>query len=520
MDTDIAKGPQVKPDHVAAELPTRDHESMDNGDATEVVALGSVDHALAAKMRLVNEAIEQLGLTGYHVKLFFLNGFGYAVDSLLLFLMSIAASQVVLEYNPPFTHGAQLAFYIALFIGALFWGSTADIVGRKFAFNFSLLISAVFAIAAGGASSYIGWASLVAVSAFGSGGNLVLDTTVFLEYLPGSKQWLLTLLAAWWGVGQFVAGVIAWGFMSNYSCPSDGSVPCTKENNMGWRYLFYTSGSLVFVMSIARVLIIRFHETPKYLLCQGQDELVVEQLRSLAEKYHRPCDLTLERLEECGQITTTHANQPTSPVEIWVHVRGLFSTKRLAISTALVWFSWALIGLGYSLYYVFLPDYLASRAEKSGDSSAYITWRNYAITNLMSIPGPIIAAFMSETRLLGRKYTMAIGAIMTMVFFFAYTAVRTDAQNLGFSCAISVTINIYYGTLYAYTVEVMPSAHRGTGNGIAVSFNRLMGTMSAVVGTFASTSSSVPIYVCAAMLGVAGITAVLFPFETRGKRSV
>lgn len=55
MDTDIAKGPQVKPDHVAAELPTRDHESMDNGDATEVVALGSVDHALAAKMRLVNE---------------------------------------------------------------------------------------------------------------------------------------------------------------------------------------------------------------------------------------------------------------------------------------------------------------------------------------------------------------------------------------------------------------------------------------------------------------------------------
>lgn len=66
----------------------------------------------------------------------------------------------------------------------------------------------------------------------------------------------------------------------------------------------------------------------------------------------------------------------------------------------------------------------------------------------------------------------------------------------------------------------MPSAHRGTGNGIAVSFNRLMGTMSAIIGTFASTASSIPIYVCAAMLGVAGITALLFPFETRGKRSI
>lgn len=43
--------------------------------------------------------------------------------------------------------------------------------------------------------------------------------------------------------------------------------------------------------------------------------------------------------------------------------------------------------------------------------------------------------------------------------------------------------NIYYGTLYAYTPEVLPSAHRGTGNGIAIGFNRIMGIMSAVIAT-------------------------------------
>lgn len=79
---------------------------------------------------------------------------------------------------------------------------------------------------------------------------------------------------------------------------------------------------------------------------------------------------------------------------------------------------------------------------------------------------------------------------------------------------------MYYGPLYAYTVEVMPSAHRGTGNGIAVSFNRLMGIVSSLVGTYSSTATSVPIYVCAAMMGVAGVIAALFPFETRGKRSI
>lgn len=135
---------------------------------------------------------------------------------MLLFLMSISADQVVAQYPPQFTRGAQLGFYIALLVGALFWGGSADIIGRKWAFNFSLLTSAIFAITAGAAPNYAAWATLVAISAFGSGGNLVLDTTVFLEYLPSNKQWLLTLLAGWWGVGQTAAGLIAWPFMGEH----------------------------------------------------------------------------------------------------------------------------------------------------------------------------------------------------------------------------------------------------------------------------------------------------------------
>jgi MFS family permease len=85
----------------------------------------------------------------------------------------------------------------------------------------------------------------------------------------------------------------------------------------------------------------------------------------------------------------------------------------MTLSTSLVWFSWALIGLGYALYYVYLPEYLASRNASAGETSTYLTWRNYAITNLCAIPGPIIAAFMSELPILGRRGTMAIGAFIT-----------------------------------------------------------------------------------------------------------
>ena len=37
----------------------------------------------------------------------------------------------------------------------------------------------------------------------------------------------------------------------------------------------------------------------------------------------------------------------------------------------------------------------------------------------------------------GRRGTMIIGALITMVFFFAYTQVRTNGENTGFTCAIS-----------------------------------------------------------------------------------
>jgi hypothetical protein len=186
---------------------------------------------------------------------------------------------------------------------------------------------------------------------------------------------------------------------------------------MGWRYLFYTSGALVFILSIARVLVIRFHETTKFLLCQGRDEDVVKTLQDLASKHNQVCPLTLEQLQAHGPIHSTHAQNRASLSEVAIHVRGLFATRTLALSTALVWFSWALIGLGYALYYVYLPEYLASRGSSSGASSPDITWRNYAITNLCAVPGPILAGFLCEMPIFVRKRTMAIGALVTSKYF-------------------------------------------------------------------------------------------------------
>ncbi|KAI7488402.1 MFS general substrate transporter [Hortaea werneckii] len=516
----------------ATSIPSHDASdeiSMQKGD---LLGQESTDPVFNAKMHLVNNAIDEIGMTPYTWRLFCLNGFGYAVDSQILLIQSIIATYAAYEFQPGFGNGMTIAAYVGMLLGALFWGLSADVIGRKYAFNISLLLSSVFCIVAGASPNWVVLGLFVCLASFGSGGNLVLDTAVFLEYLPSNKQWLLTLMAAWWGLGQLIAGLFAWAFLPNYSCPGDPTetgIECGWGNNAGWRYVWFANGALVFVMSILRITIIRLKETPKFLLGEGKDAEVVEVLRFIANKYHRPCSLTVEKLEECGITNDTtnrrgslsaHAGSKWSPVEIWVHLRGLFATKKMGLSTTLIWFSWLLIGLAYPLYNVFLPQYLRTRGAQLGSLSEYEQWRNYAIANACGIPSPILAGLMCRSGWFwGRRGTMIIGTLLTMAFFFAYTQVKNNAQNAGFTSAINFCLNIYYGTLYAYTPEVLPSAHRGTGNGISIALNRVMGILSAVIATYADTSTPVPIYLCAALYIVMGIVAGVFPFEPMGSRS-
>jgi MFS family permease len=140
-------------------------------------------------------------------------------------------------------------------------------------------------------------------------------------------------------------------------------------------------------------------------------------------------------------------------------------------------------------------------------TSIFVLERRGTLVNFSGIWGPVLAGWMCGTRL-GRKYTMVVGALVTMAFFFAYTQVRTATQNVSidatrrsvgadkdmqvaFTCIVNFCLNIYYGTLYAYTPEVLPSAHRGTGNGIAIGWNRIMGILSAVIATVAGVSYNV-----------------------------
>lgn len=122
----------------------------------------------------------------------------------------------------------------------------------------------------------------------------------------------------------------------------------------------FTGGALMFVMSALRILIIRLPETPKYLVTSGKEEELVVMLQNLANTYRRPCSLTLDALSACGTTATSESGGRSNPLKglgksLAGHVGGLFSTKKLALSTCLIWASWTMIGLGYPLFFLYLP---------------------------------------------------------------------------------------------------------------------------------------------------------------------
>lgn len=81
---------------------------------------------------------------------------------LLIVIQSITQMAVTQEFgNPnPEIKGVSLASQVGMLVGAAAWGLSADVVGRKFAFNSSLFMIASFVLIAGGMPSYLSYCAM------------------------------------------------------------------------------------------------------------------------------------------------------------------------------------------------------------------------------------------------------------------------------------------------------------------------------------------------------------------------
>ncbi|TFY74867.1 hypothetical protein EWM64_g9144 [Hericium alpestre] len=230
---------------------------------------------------------------------------------------------------------------------------------------------------------------------------------------------------------------------------------------MGWRYLLFTLGGLMLLLSFVRLFVFKLYESPRFLIGRGRDTEAVTVVHAIARYNGVESTLSIEDLrmaEKSAEGKPSAARwRVLSEDSSWnaQHVRALFATRKMAFSSSLLIALWGIIGLASTLYNSFLPFLLASRGAKFADATYYTTYRN-----------------------------------------------------------------IMYGVLYAISPELFPAKDRGTGNGLVSTATRIFGVIAPVIALYANLQTAVPVYISGALIIGAGGLALLLPFEPRGRASI
>lgn len=254
-----------------------------------------------------------------------------------------------------------------------------DIIGRRWAFNLTCLISAAFGLGLGGCNSYTAFLVVTAFVGFGIGGNIPIDTTICLEFIPQNRRFLLALLSIFQPIGVVVCSAIAYGFIPSYSCSPNFSeadplpscynvaagVPCcTRASNKGWRYLMFTIGAITLGVFLLRFAAFDFQESPKFLVFRGQDAKAIEVLQHIAKFNKRQCGITKLDFESL----TTESSSMTSATELLgagdaqrltsvkekimielARYKMLFNSWQMTRLTTLVWLTYICDFWGFTL---------------------------------------------------------------------------------------------------------------------------------------------------------------------------
>ena len=126
---------------------------------------------------------------------------------------------------------------------------------------------------------------------------------------------------------------------------------------MGWRYLVSTFGGLGLLLAFLRIIVLPLHESPRYLLGRGNDEAAVAVVREIARYNGTETRLTVDDLEEAArnaeQKENAHRWRVLHQNSVWTgsHVRELFATKKMALSTSLLIWIWGTHQVSVAAWY-------------------------------------------------------------------------------------------------------------------------------------------------------------------------
>ena len=431
----------------------------------------------------VQEAIDRIGFGKFQRRLFAVCGVTWVADSAEVLLLGFALPAIIAEFaiSPAQAGLIATATFAGMLVGAWFWGTISDHIGRRTGFQLTVLIFALFGLLSAFAPGWEWLAVLRFLTGFGLGGALPLDFSVYAEFLPSENRGRnLVILESFWAVGTILAAGLAWIIVPSF----------------GWRPLLATSAvAALLVLWIRRSI----PESPRYLTISGKADEAKRILADIARQNGQPVpeqDLVADRKQGGGTVA-----------RLWV--------SRLQRSTLMLWIAWFSIALAYYGIFTFLPLTFAEQGF-----SSIRTYQNTFILALAQVPGYFSAAYLLERW--GRRNTLGVYLIASAVFTFLFAIATSPGLILLASVLMSFFALGAWGALYAWTPELYPTEIRTTGVGWASGMSRIAGILAPILGGIlfgvATTASGSLLYVVSlwsAAFLVGGIVVFLLGVETK-----
>ena len=496
----------------------------------ETLIVDGTNEVYNAKITILNKALQDIGMGKFQWILCGVAGFGWFMDSFWMLAISLISIPIKRGFNVHKIAYLSLFKYIGLTLGATFWPLMSDLFGRSFAFNTTLIMSGASGLVAAGMPDFASLNFFIFLIGFATGGNQPVDSMLFVELIPASHQHLLLHESAFWGVGNLVASGIGWPLIVNFTCEVGH---CTYENNMGWRYSYWAFGGLTLLFSLLR-MVARIYESPKYYVGKHEDRKAVDVIQAIAKRNKTVSWLTYEHFEKIDREFAAKGLSLEGPIvegtegdvnkvivnrylDNFKHWKILFQTRKMAITTILLWCIWGFTGMAFPLFNNFLPFYLEWKGAQTGSTSLNKTYRNYCIQAVFSIPPGFFAGWLSNRKYIGRKGVGFLGGVLSGIFMYLFTTTKSSHAYLIYNCCVSFVTTFIYAAMYAYTPEVYPAQVRGAATSACSFWNRFCGTMGPVMALYLNINNGQPVFISGALFIVAGVLFILLPYETRGR---
>lgn len=493
------------------------------------------------------QAIELAGYGKFHYILLGICGLVSTSEEMDVISMSfiLPSAQCDLHLNTQTKGWLNSIIFIGMMVGAYFWGSLADSIGRKRVLIVISIMNALCIVASSFTQNYALFMVFRFLNGVALGGSGPVIWSYFAEFQPKSKRGsMLSFMAAFWTFGNLLVAGLAWLI-----------IPA----NIGFQtpYFIYNSWRIFLMICsipsfIVAALLFYLPESPKFLIMKGRQEEALAIFRGIyVTNTGRPRDeypvreilIDEKIIQEVESIEKAKKSKYIEMISNMINnSKGLFVSPILKFTLSSITINFT-FHIGYYGLMMWFPElfsrfdeytrifpnqdasvcqvtnYVVNHGSHSnnGECSSMIAssvFMESLISLAAALPANLLAILGMDR--FGRKFflifsTMTAGICSAGMYF-----VTNKTQNFIVSAIFTGVIACGNASLDCLITEVFPTHLRATGVAISMVAARLGGIIgNVVIATLLDMYCPAPTFIVAILLGGGGLMCLMLPNTTR-----